>query len=70
MGVILNRVKGNIDYIIEKLEDFNLPLLTKIPEDNNRTEFEIKYKPIIYLPEKSKSFLAINKIIDFIFYLH
>ena len=67
MGVILNRVKGNIDYVIEKLDEFNLPLLAKIPEDNNLTEFEKLGKPLIDLPENSKSFLAINKITEDLF---
>lgn len=66
-GVILNRVKGDIDYIIEKLEDLNLPLLAKIPEDDIVTEYELKGKPIIEIPENSRSFLAVNKIIEDLF---
>jgi len=65
-GVILNRVKGDINYIIEKLEDLNLPLLAKIPEDNIITEYELKGKPIIDIPENSRSFLAVNKIVEYI----
>jgi len=66
-GVILNRVKGDIDYIIEKLENLNLPLLGKIPEDDNISKFELKGRPLIELPEGSKSLLAINKIIEDLF---
>jgi len=66
-GVILNRVKGDIDYIIEKLEDLKLPLLAKIPEDDIVTEYELKGKPIIEIPENSRSLLAINKIIEDLF---
>jgi len=66
-GVILNRVKGDIDYIIKKLEDLKLPLLAKIPEDDIVTEYDLKGKPIIEIPENSRSLLAINKIIEDLF---
>ena len=66
-GVILNRVKGDIDYIMEKLEDLKLPLLAKIPEDDIVTEYELKGKPIIEIHENSRSFLAVNKIIEDLF---
>ena len=66
LGLILNRVKGNTNQIKQKLKDLNLTLLGEIPEDNLITEFELKGKPIIDIPEKSKSFLALNKIIDII----
>ena len=66
-GVILNRVKGDIDYILEKLDDLNLPLLGKIPEDDNISKFELKGKPLIDIPEGSKSILAINKIVEDLF---
>ena len=66
-GVILNRVKGDIDYILEKLDDLNLPLLGKIPEDDNISKFELKGKPLIDIPEGSKSLLAINKIVEDLF---
>ena len=46
-----------IDYVIEKLEDLNLPHLAKIPEDDIITEYELKGKPIIDIPENSRSFL-------------
>ena len=62
-----SNIKGDIDYIIEKLEDLNLPLLAKIPEDDIVTEYELKGKPIIEIPENSRSFLAINKIIEDLF---
>jgi CO dehydrogenase maturation factor len=62
-GIVLNRVKGNIDYVIKKLEDLDLPLLAKIPEDDIITKFELKGTPIIDVPEDLKSFLAINELI-------
>ncbi|MFX0003786.1 MAG: AAA family ATPase [Candidatus Hodarchaeota archaeon] len=64
LGVILNRVRGNTNQIKQKLKDLNLNLLGEIPEDNIITEYELKGKPIIDIPEKSKSFTFLNKIVD------
>lgn len=64
LGLILNRVKGNISQIKKKLVDLNLNLLGEIPEDTIITEFELKGKPIIEIPEKSKSFTVLNKLVD------
>ena len=66
LGIILNRVKGNIDFIRKKLNDLNLPLLGEIPEDNNITKFEVKGKSIIDISENSKSYLALNNIAEII----
>ncbi len=63
-GIILNRVKGNIDFIRKKLKDLNLPVLGEIPEDNNITKFEVKGKSIIDISENSKSYLALNNITE------
>ncbi|MFX1480253.1 MAG: AAA family ATPase [Promethearchaeota archaeon] len=62
-GIILNRVKGDINYVIEKLEALNLLLLAKIPEDDVITEFELKGKPIIDVPENIRSYFAISNLI-------
>lgn len=67
-GVILNRVKGDIDYVIEKLEDLNLHLLAEIPEDDTITNFDMKGKPLIDIPENSRSFLAVSKIVEYILF--
>ncbi len=66
LGIILNRVKGNIDFILKKLKDLELPLLGEIPEDNNITKFEVTGKSIIDISENSKSYLALNKLTDII----
>ncbi|MFX0024658.1 MAG: AAA family ATPase [Candidatus Hermodarchaeota archaeon] len=64
LGLILNRVKGKIDQIKKKLKDLNLNLLGEIPEDELITEFELKGKPIIDIPEKSKIFTVFNKLVE------
>ena len=62
--LILNRVKGNTSQIKKRLKDLNINLLGEIPEDNIITEFELKGRPIIEIPEKSKSFAVLNKLVD------
>jgi CO dehydrogenase maturation factor len=64
LGLILNRVKGKIDQIKKKLKDLNLNLLGEIPEDALITEFELKGKPIIDIPEKSKIFTVFDKLVE------
>ena len=66
LGIILNRVKGNVDYVLKKLEELNLPLLARIPEDDNIVEFDSKGKPIIDIPEDSLSLSSINKLVEVI----
>ncbi|MFX1329045.1 MAG: AAA family ATPase [Promethearchaeota archaeon] len=66
LGIILNRVKGNISHILKKIKDFDLPLLGEIPEDNNITKFEVMGKSIVDISENSKSYLALNKIAEII----
>ncbi|MFX1454962.1 MAG: AAA family ATPase [Promethearchaeota archaeon] len=64
LGVILNRVRGNIDLIFNKLEEFNLPLLASIPEDLNILNFDMQGRAIIDLPDNSKSIESINNLTD------
>ena len=64
LGVVLNKVKGNIDYIVNKLEELDLPLLARIPEDPNVIEFDIKGNPIIDIPTNSTSLLSMNKLME------
>ncbi|MFX0030356.1 MAG: AAA family ATPase [Candidatus Hermodarchaeota archaeon] len=64
MGVILNKVKGNVKYLIERLGELDLPLLARVPEDNNIAEFDTKGLPLIDIPEDSPSLLAIHKLLE------
>ena len=67
LGLILNRVKGNANQIKKKLKELKLPLLAEIPEDNVITQFELKGKPIIDVPDKSKSLLEVKKLTENLF---
>lgn len=63
-GVILNKVRGNVESILKKLEELNLPLLARIPDDDNIVDFDSKGLPLIDLPEKSLSLLAVHKLVE------
>ena len=63
VGVIINKVKGQIDLILNRLQEFDLPLLGQIPEDENIIKFELEGKPLIDLEDNTPSFLAIKKLI-------
>ncbi|TFG16418.1 MAG: hypothetical protein EU531_06535 [Promethearchaeota archaeon] len=63
MGIIINKVKGNISSIIEKIQALNFNLLGLIPEDENIIELDLQGKPIIELPLDSKSYLKVKKLV-------
>jgi CO dehydrogenase maturation factor len=61
-GVIINKVEGNISKIIEKLLDYNLPILDKIPRDEELIKMELQGLPIIDINKKFVSYMAMRKI--------
>jgi CO dehydrogenase maturation factor len=63
LGVIVNKVKGNIELILNKLKEFQLPLIGQIPEDEEIIKFELEGKPLIELGEETSSFIAIKNLI-------
>ena len=64
IGVIVNRVKGDIGVILKKLEEFKLTIIGQIPEDPNVFQYDLDGKSIIDLPENSISLLEIKKIVN------
>ena len=62
LGVIINKVKGNIDIIINKLTLLQLPIYTQIPEDQRIMEYDLHGTPLIDLPKESPAQLVINKL--------
>ena len=60
IGVIINRVKGDIAKITDKLKEHNLTVITSIPEDEILTIFDLEGKPIIDIPGKSTSYQIIK----------
>jgi CO dehydrogenase maturation factor len=64
MGIIVNKIKGDISSIIEKLKELNFEVIGLVPEDENIIGFDLKGRPIIDLPMDSKSYLTVKKIVD------
>jgi CO dehydrogenase maturation factor len=64
IGVIINRVKGDITNILDMLREYDLPLLALIPEDEILTKFDLEGKAIIDVPEDTKSFQKITNNIE------
>ena len=64
IGIMVNRVKGEITNILDKLGEYELPVLTLIPEDELLTKFDLEGKPIIDISENSISFQKIKENID------
>jgi len=66
IGVIINRVKGDIAKITDKLKEYDLTAIASIPEDAILTEFDLEGKPIIDIPDKSVSYQVMKDNIHLI----
>ena len=64
IGVIVNRVRGEIDTILNKLKEYELPVITMIPEDDLLTKFDLEGKPIIEIPNTSISYQKVSENIE------
>jgi CO dehydrogenase maturation factor len=62
LGIIINKVKNDIEIILKKLDEINLPIFGKIPEDRFIIDFDLKGVSIIDIPENSDSKRAINDL--------
>ena len=67
LGIIINKTRGNIDVIIEKLTKLHLPILGQIPEDQNIIKYDLVGNSIIDIPENAPSKVAINQMLKEIF---
>lgn len=67
IGVIINKVKGNIDIILEKLDELKLPIIGQIPDDQNITNYDLEGKPMIDLSDDSPSLVEMENIVKKIF---
>lgn len=61
IGVIVNRVKGDINIILDKLREYDLSLFALIPDDVLITKFDLEGKSLINIPEDS---VSLQKITD------
>jgi len=66
LGIILNKVTGDVSKILDKLNEHELPLLAKISDDKLVREFDLEGKPIIDLPASSLSFQEIKNLIIYL----
>lgn len=63
LGIIINKTRGNIDIITEKLSNLDFPIIGQIPEDPNIIENDLVGKSIIDIPENAPSKIAINQFL-------
>jgi CO dehydrogenase maturation factor len=64
MGVILNKVKGDISTIEKRLKEREFVIIGHIPEDQNIINFDLVGVPIIDLQLESESYFATRKIVQ------
>jgi CO dehydrogenase maturation factor len=64
LGVILNKVRGNTDILLEKMEELDLPLFGTVPEDETILEFEMNGKPLIHIPSNDELLSDIRPIVQ------
>ena len=64
LGVIINKVKGDIGTILNKLNEFDLPVLGQIPEDQNITKFDLEGQAIYDLSDDSECMVEIRSIVN------
>lgn len=60
IGVIVNRVKGDITIILDELNQYDLSLFALIPEDELITKFDLEGRALVKIPEDSISFQKIT----------
>jgi CO dehydrogenase maturation factor len=63
LGVILNKVRGNIDKLLNHMNKLDLSLLGEIPEDESILSFDLEGKPLIQISNNSEALISIKKII-------
>jgi CO dehydrogenase maturation factor len=65
IGLIINRVKGELSPEIKKaIDKSNLQIIALIPEDQNLEALELKGRPITELPEESPLRLKVKEMIE------
>ncbi|MBD3194039.1 MAG: AAA family ATPase [Candidatus Lokiarchaeota archaeon] len=64
IGLILNKVKGSYDSLLEHITNLNLPVLGKIPEDEMISQFDLEGRALIQLPENTPSIISVRNIIE------
>lgn len=63
IGLIINRVKGDIGIVKDKLKELDIPLYGEVPEDPKIMEYDLQGRPIIELPDDAPSVYALRIIL-------
>ncbi len=66
-GIVINRATGNIDPLIKRIKELEISILGLISEDPNIHEYDLQGKPLINLPNDTKSYLEVKEIVNSIF---
>ncbi len=64
VGLVINRLKHESNFIIETAQHSGLEILGYIPEDENITKYDLVGEPLINLPDTSPSVLAVQGILE------
>ena len=62
MGLVLNRVRGQEKELEPYIQQTGLDLFGLIPEDLNVTQFDLKARPLLDLPQNSPAYKAVEQI--------
>ncbi len=64
LAVVVNKVRGDIKNIVNRLINLKLPLIGQIPEDPTIMEYELEGRAVIDLPKNSVSLLSIEDLVE------
>ena len=64
LGVVINKVRGDIKNIVNRLINLKLPLIGQIPEDPTIMKYELEGRAVIDLPKNSVSLLSIEDLVE------
>jgi len=63
IGIIINKVKGNIDILENKIRELDFFLVGKVPEDNYIQKFDLEGIPLIDISVSTPSVKEVKKIL-------
>jgi len=61
--VVLSRINGADPRLIKAIEQLPVPLIGKVPEDKNVTEYDLELKSFLELPDDSPAVVAVNEMV-------
>lgn len=64
IGLVLNRVRGNLEPFQEHIDETGLELFGFIPEDENITSFDMQARPLIELPDDTPAYDSAVQILS------